>query len=81
VRLPLFTQGSRERGLRHKIFPHGRNRYCLKLGPESGAEVGNQRGRDAPLALEKVFGRVQSARSKACSGISLSFARLCSLAH
>ena len=29
--------------------------------PESGAEVGNQRGRDALLALEKVFGRVQSA--------------------
>jgi predicted AAA+ superfamily ATPase len=29
--------------------------------PESGAEVGNQRGREALLALEKVFGRVQSA--------------------
>jgi hypothetical protein len=29
--------------------------------PESGAEVGNERGRDALLALEKVFGRVQSA--------------------
>jgi len=29
--------------------------------PESGAEVGNQRGRDALLALEKVFGRVQTA--------------------
>ncbi len=29
--------------------------------PESGAEVGDQRGRDALLALEKVFGRVQSA--------------------
>jgi predicted AAA+ superfamily ATPase len=29
--------------------------------PESGAEVGNQRGRDALLSLEKVFGRVQSA--------------------
>ena len=28
--------------------------------PESGAEVGNQRGRDALLALEKVFGRIQS---------------------
>jgi predicted AAA+ superfamily ATPase len=29
--------------------------------PESGAEVGNQRGREALLSLEKVFGRVQSA--------------------
>jgi len=29
--------------------------------PESGAEVGNQRGREALLLLEKVFGRVQSA--------------------
>lgn len=29
--------------------------------PESGAEVGNQRGRDALLALEKVFGRIQIA--------------------
>jgi hypothetical protein len=29
--------------------------------PESGAEVGNQRGREALLALEKVFGRIQSA--------------------
>ncbi|WP_407194615.1 DUF499 domain-containing protein [Bradyrhizobium sp. STM 3566] len=29
--------------------------------PESAAEVGNQRGREALLALEKVFGRVQSA--------------------
>jgi hypothetical protein len=29
--------------------------------PESGAEVGNERGREALLALEKVFGRVQSA--------------------
>lgn len=29
--------------------------------PESGAEVGHQRGREALLALEKVFGRVQSA--------------------
>jgi predicted AAA+ superfamily ATPase len=29
--------------------------------PESGAEVGDQRGRAALLALEKVFGRVQSA--------------------
>jgi hypothetical protein len=29
--------------------------------PESGGEVGNQRGREALLALEKVFGRVQSA--------------------
>ncbi|MFM9863449.1 MAG: DUF499 domain-containing protein [Micropepsaceae bacterium] len=29
--------------------------------PESGTEVGHQRGREALLALEKVFGRVQSA--------------------
>jgi predicted AAA+ superfamily ATPase len=29
--------------------------------PESGAEVGDQRGREALLALEKVFGRIQSA--------------------
>jgi hypothetical protein len=29
--------------------------------PESGAEVGNQRGREALLSLEKVFGRIQSA--------------------
>jgi predicted AAA+ superfamily ATPase len=29
--------------------------------PESGPEVGNQRGREALLSLEKVFGRVQSA--------------------
>jgi predicted AAA+ superfamily ATPase len=29
--------------------------------PDSGAEVGDQRGRAALLALEKVFGRVQSA--------------------
>jgi predicted AAA+ superfamily ATPase len=29
--------------------------------PESGAEVGNQRGCEALLALEKVFGRIQSA--------------------
>jgi hypothetical protein len=29
--------------------------------PESGAEVGNRRCRDALLSLEKVFGRVQSA--------------------
>src|SRR5262245_29172061 len=29
--------------------------------PDSGAEVGDQRGREALLALKKVFGRVQSA--------------------
>jgi predicted AAA+ superfamily ATPase len=29
--------------------------------PESGAEVGDQRGREALLSLEKVFGRIQSA--------------------
>jgi predicted AAA+ superfamily ATPase len=29
--------------------------------PESGAEVGNQRGREALLSLETVFGRIQSA--------------------
>ena len=29
--------------------------------PEGGAEVGNERGREALLALEKVFGRIQSA--------------------
>jgi hypothetical protein len=29
--------------------------------PKSGAEVGNQRGREALLSLEKVFGRKQSA--------------------
>jgi hypothetical protein len=29
--------------------------------PESGAEVGNERGRQALLQLEKIFGRVQSA--------------------
>jgi hypothetical protein len=29
--------------------------------PESGAEVGNQRDREALLSLEKVFGRIQSA--------------------
>jgi predicted AAA+ superfamily ATPase len=29
--------------------------------PESGAEVGHERGREALLSLEKVFGRVQSA--------------------
>jgi predicted AAA+ superfamily ATPase len=29
--------------------------------PESGAEVGNERGRTALLQLEKIFGRIQSA--------------------
>ena len=36
--------------------------------PESGAEVGDEQGRDALRRLEKIFGRVQSAWTPA-SGI------------
>jgi hypothetical protein len=35
--------------------------HCARVA----AEVGNQRGREALLSSEKVFGRVQSARTPA----------------